>query len=191
MIHKDLKKLEEDGYIKSERVKEEKRPGNIPTLYSINFNIQNLRRILEEYPGFILRMKISELALESILSEHSDLIYISTKKEYVEQIEDIRLHIEKDKSSLKEKLKSSTEFLRIFLATDKHMIMHRIRKIVQKSGERASAEIFVIDDNPDNMVVRSETNLGINLLFKSCVIVDIANGRSSKKAEECIAKMKN
>jgi DNA-binding HxlR family transcriptional regulator len=38
IINKDLKNLEDSGYVKSERIKLDQKPGNIPTLYSIIFD---------------------------------------------------------------------------------------------------------------------------------------------------------
>lgn len=191
IIHKDLKKLEEEGYIKSERVKEKKRVGNIPTLYSIDFNIENLRRMLEEYPGLTLKMQRNELVLETIFREHSDLIYNSTKEEYVEQIEKIKSHIKVNKESLEEKLKLSTEFFKIFLMNDEERMKNRIRSIVRMSNEEVYAMHFIINDNPDSFVRINETIFGIDMAFKACVSLDILNGRFNRKAEEYVKQMKN
>ncbi len=189
VINKDLKSLEASGYIKREKIKLEKKPGNTPALYSIVLNINNLNNIYEKYPYLLGNIQRSEVAFETIFCEYSDLIYTATDKKYVEQIENLKVLVEKSKEDFKEKLKSSPEFFKIFLMNDKYKLMHRIRKIIQTTGEQANAEIFIIDDDPQNRVMINETIYGINMLFKASVIVDIANGQSIKKAREYIAKM--
>lgn len=191
IIHKDLKKLEEEGYIKSERVKENKRAGNIPTLYSIDFSTENLRRIWEEYPELTFKMQRSELVFEAIFREHSYLIYSSTNEEYVEQIEEIKSSIKVSKESLEEKLKLSAEFFKIFLMNDKDKIKNRIRSIIRMSNEGVYAKYFLVNNNPDSFVRISETIFGIDQAFKACVSVDILNGRFNRKAEEYVKQMSN
>lgn len=191
IINKDLKSLEESEYIKSERIKLKQRPGNIPTLYSIVPSFKNLANILEEYPYLVGNMQKSELALEIILSEHSNLFYISKKDEYVEQIEEIKLQIEKYQESLKEKLQLSTEFFKIFIMNDKNKLIHYIRKLVRVSGEEAHAKIFVINNNEANIVVLMDTMSGIDIAFKTCVNMDIMKGKPNRKAEEYVIKMRN
>lgn len=190
IIDKDLKALKKSGFIRSQALRLQK-PGNSPTSYSIIPDIQNLRNILKEYPDLIAEMQSSELALACILSEHSNLIYISPKEEYVEEIADIKQRVCIDKEDLKEKLQLSAEFFKIFLINDKNKLMHRIRKLVRASGEHVQAEIFVINGNSDNLVIRSETIAGISMAFKACVYMDIMTGQSSIKAEEYTARMGN
>lgn len=190
IIDKDLKALKKSGYIRSQALRLQK-PGNSPTLYSIAPNIQNLRNILKEYPDLITEMQSSELALTCILSEHSNLIYISPKEEYVKDVRDIKLRVSIDKEELKDKLQLSAEFFKIFLINDKNKLMHRIRKLIRASGEQVQADIFVVNSSLDNLVIRGETIAGISMAFKACINIDIMNGQSNTKAEEYIAKMGN
>jgi hypothetical protein len=86
IIYDDLTRLVESGYIEGKKQKLEKKPGNIPTLYSIIINIQNLRNILREYPHLISNMQKNDLVLENIICEYSDLLYNSINKEHVKSI---------------------------------------------------------------------------------------------------------
>ena len=81
VIYRDLKRLEEKGYIERKKVKLGK-SGNDPTLHSIIFSFQNLRKIFEEYPYLKLNMQRNDSVLKTIFCEYSDLIYNSFNKEH-------------------------------------------------------------------------------------------------------------
>lgn len=191
MINRDLQDLTKKGYIKSEKVKLEKKRGNIPTLYSINFNIQNLGSILEEYPYLIEKMQRSKFVFEAIFREHSDLIYTLTDKEYVDQIKEIKILIKLNKKKFKEMLKLSTEFFKFFVMNDNGKVKSRIRSIVLNSKEELYAKYFIINNNPDSYVRINETVFGINLVFETCVNADILNGKFNSKAVEYVRQMRN
>lgn len=145
VIVRDLHRLVKDGYVKSEKKRKEMKAGNIPTLYSIDLNIQNLRNLLEEYPYLISSMRRSESVLESILSEHSDLILILSKDKSQEHI---------DKVKLKEMLGASDKFFELFLMSEKKYLM----------------DIILFAMPSDNDCVSF-----IDRLFKSCSYMDSLN----------------
>ncbi len=81
VIYRDLKKLDEKGYIESKKVKLGK-SGNDPTLHSIIFSFQNLRKMFEDYPYLKGKMQKNDYVLKTIFCEYSDLIYNSFNKEH-------------------------------------------------------------------------------------------------------------
>jgi DNA-binding HxlR family transcriptional regulator len=74
IIARDLRELKEIGFIDSRKEKLERKPGNIPTLYSIVINIQNMKLILAKYPRLISEMQKNDLVLESIFIKYWSLI---------------------------------------------------------------------------------------------------------------------
>lgn len=81
VIHRDLQRLKENGYIESKKVKSGK-SGNDPTLHSTIFSFQNLRQMFEDYPYLKWKMQKNDSVLKSIFCEYSDLIYNSVNKEH-------------------------------------------------------------------------------------------------------------
>lgn len=73
--------LKEIGFIDSRKEKLERKPGNIPTLFSIVINIQNMKLILAKYPHLISEMQKNDLVLESIFSEYFSLVDYSVYME--------------------------------------------------------------------------------------------------------------
>lgn len=135
VIYKDLKKLEENGYIESKREKLDKKPGSIPTSYSILYNIQNLKKILEEYPNLVENMQNSELALETIVNENCNWVFNSTADEHMEKVGDVESWVEMGKKNWKEKLKLSKEFFAFCLKNKRTDMMESVRKLAQISSE--------------------------------------------------------
>ena len=85
VIYGYLKRLKKNGYIEGKKVKLGK-SGNDPTLYSIIFDIENLRKIFVNHPCLKAKLQKSDSVLKIIFYEYSDLIYNSINKEHVKSI---------------------------------------------------------------------------------------------------------
>jgi len=81
IIARDLRELKEIEFIDSRKEKLERKPGNIPTLYSIVINIENRKLILAKYPHLISEMQKNDLVLENIFSKYWSLIDYSIHME--------------------------------------------------------------------------------------------------------------
>ena len=172
IIYNDLKKLEENGYIKSKKEKLDKQHGNTPTLYSIFYKIQNLKKILEEFPNLIENIQNSELSLETIVQENFSWVSESAEVEY-EQIENLNLYEISDTESWKDKLKLSKEFLRFCLSNNLSDMMEKVRKLTQISSEYLG------------------TNYRIDIIFEVCIASDILLGQEKDEAIEYLEQRKN
>ncbi len=172
IIYKDLKRLEKNGYVKSKKEKIDQQQGNTPTMYSIFYKIQNLRRILEEFPNLIENIQSSELSLETILQENFSWASTSAANEN-EQMENLNLYEISGKESLKEKLKFSKEFLRFCLTDNLSDKIEKVRKLTQISTEY------------------SRTYHRIDIIFKACIASDILLGQANDEAIEYSEQRKN
>jgi hypothetical protein len=83
MIYRALRKLDDNKYIEGHTAGLGKY-GRNSTLYSLIFSIQNLSRILKEYPHLLSKMQKNNSIPENIFSEYSDLIYDSNDMEYLD-----------------------------------------------------------------------------------------------------------
>lgn len=172
IIYNDLKRLEKNGYIKSKKEKLDNQQGNTPTMYSIFYKIQNLKRILEEFPNLIENIQSSELSLEIIVQENFSWVSKSAEVEY-EQIENLNLYEISGKESWKEKLKFSKEFLRFCLSNDLSDMIEKVKKLAQISNEYLG------------------TNHRIDIIFKVCIASDILLGQAKDEAIEYLEQRKN
>jgi hypothetical protein len=194
IINKDLKKLVECKYLKSKKVKKEQF-GNIPTSYYINFDIQNLRNILIEYPYLISKMQKEELVLEAIFREHSYLI-CKVDGEFEGQSENIKVIIGIDKEILKKRLQLSTEFFKFVLINDEYKLIYYLKVLAENFNQNISA-MYSIRDNLDYETNQYEKTkkwkiaFGLDVAFEACVIKDIMNDQLNQEAIEYVKQMRN
>lgn len=118
-------------------MKKEQKSGNTPTLYSIDFNIQNLKNMIKEYPYLISKMKRKDLVLETIFHEHSNLISSLNSYKKIE-INDIAVKI--DDENLKKKLQLSNEFFKFVLINDTNKLIHYTKTLAEIFDENSSTK---------------------------------------------------
>lgn len=195
IINKDLKKLVECEYLKSKKVKKGQF-GNIPTSYYINFDIQNLRNILIEYPYLISKMQKEELVLEAIFREHSNLICRIIEEEFEEQSENIKVIIRIDKEILKKRLQLSTEFFKFILINDEYKLTYYLKVLAENFNQNTSM-MYSLRDNLDYETNQYEKTkkwkiaFGLDVAFEACVIKDIMNDQPNQEAIEYVKQIRN
>ena len=196
MINSDLKRLVEKRYLKSERVKKESKSGNTPTLYSIDFSIQSLRNMIEEYPYLISKMKRKNLVLEAIFHEYLDFTY--NLNENYKKIETNEFAVKINKEDLTKKLELSNEFFKFVLINDRNKLIHYTKTIAETFNENINTKLckeknslnynFLSLDDKDT---KREIYFGFDIAFKACIIKDIMDGKSTTDAIEYIKQMRN
>ena len=174
IINKDLKRLVESKYLKSEKVKKERKSGNTPTLYSIDFNIQNLRGMIEEYPHLISKMKKNDSALKVVSHEHLNLMYYyssQNKEEYQKfELYNLFINLNKEKQEnhnqieffdsfnkiceekLKKRLELSNEFFKFFLINNTNKLTYHIEILAKTFDENLSTRFYKKDNSLDDKV---------------------------------------
>lgn len=187
MINRDLKKLENDKYIKSEKFAVKGKRGIIPTLYSIIFDITNLRRIWKKHSKLKLEMQSNELAIETVIHENFSWISNSAEEEYVE-IENLTLYKKRGKENWKKKLRISLGFFDFCLNNDYVNMIESVRKLAQVYNEYWETNIFELNNTPTSKVYLWETNYRIEIIFKSCVSSDILQGQATEEAIEYLVQ---
>ncbi|WP_292388747.1 winged helix-turn-helix domain-containing protein [Methanosarcina sp. UBA5] len=204
VIDKDLKKLVENRYLKSVKVKKEQKSGNTPTLYSINFSIQNLRAMIEDYPFLTSKMKRNDIVLEAIFSECSNFIRSNKYKYEINQNKDEHKRIfcdfsfVIDKEDLKKRSQLSEEFFKLFLINDTDQLAFHTWVLAKTFNENLSTKVCKKESNlndkivnSDNKPTKQEINFGLDVVFKACVIKDIVDGRSSIDAIEYLNQIES
>jgi hypothetical protein len=83
VIGRDLKELNENGFIEDKKVKSGKGRKD-STSYLIIFSIQKLCQILNKYPDLISKMQKIDTISGDIFRKHLYLIYDSSKEDEVE-----------------------------------------------------------------------------------------------------------
>ena len=218
IIHRDLKKLTAYGYIESKREKLDKKLGNTPTLYSLLYNIQCLKKILEEYPNLIENMQGSELALEIIVQEYYSPINTSTKEEWMQienmvrqekinkglfkkkrtssgeawvQINNMLMKEQMDKELCKKKVRWSKEFFRFCLTNTMDELVEKAKKLAQISDGYLETAVFKSEFIPTSPVPLRTRNRMINLIFEKCVAFDIIKGQTTWEEVEYLKGRKD
>lgn len=167
IILRDLKILEENGFIAGKKVKLQK-CGPSPTLYSIILNVQNFKFILKKYKNLIYIMQKNSLILERVLEANTD----DTVPEKI-------------KENLRKMLQSSPSFFKYLLFGDESELSQYIEYISDISKGEKHYELLVTQDEIYKVV------LGINIVFRACVEKDLVEGNSSREAKEYIKEMIN
>jgi alpha-L-arabinofuranosidase len=191
IIKDDLEKLMDREYIESKKERFGTKAGRTPTLYSINYNIQNLKKMLDEYPNLIRNMQENESALETIIRTHSELICNTTDVKYMEQAPNFKSLYKMDTEAWKKKLKLSNEFFKLFLNNEPDDLWKIIIQLVQISGDEWYSTTWLINTSPTTKTWIWETNYTIEMAFKACVSSDILHRQSKEEARECIKRLVN
>jgi DNA-binding PadR family transcriptional regulator len=190
IIYKDLQKLIKSGYVESKRGKLEAKPGSTPTSYSILYKVENLQKMLKEFPDLIENMQSSELVLETVTQEKFNWISNSAEGEYV-QIENLNLYKKTGKESWKEKLRLSQEFFRFCLNEDYIEMIQCVRSLTDVSGEYWDTNLFEYNNTSTSKVFLWVANYRIEKLFEACVTGDIVQRKVKKEAIEYLEQRKN
>lgn len=211
VINKDLKKLVESKYIKSEKVKKEQKYGNVPTLYSINYDIHSLRNMLEKHPYLISTMQKKESVFEVILREYPNLIRRLNEEEHRKNNENTKSFTKIEEESLKKRWQLSTEYFKYFIDNDENKLVHCVLLLAKISDEKSNMVSNPICDNLEDRylnlndtisndeetsnehkkISKGKINFGLDVAFKACVIKDIMDGQLNTEAIEYIKEMKN
>jgi len=191
IIYDDLQKLVKSGYILGTKEKLEKKPGGIPTWYSINYSIKNLKKILEEYSDLIGKMQENKKVLEIIIHTHPELLSNTNEEEYMEKVPNFKSLYKKGIEGWNAKLKLSREFFRLFLNNETNDLEEIIGRLSQISGDDWYTISWLIKKSATESVFVYVTNYKIDMAFKACVASDILHRQSNEEAMEYVKKLEN
>jgi hypothetical protein len=219
MIKDDLDKLIAREYIESKKEKL-KKTGRTPTQYSINYNIINLRKILDDYPNLIGDMQENDSVLETIIQAHSGSAYSTTDEIYIEQSTEqiieqdiinatdeklieqsteqiIELYpipnfgLKKNSEDLKKKLKLSHEFFKLHLSNETDYLSESIEQLAQTLCDEWYSTYWTIKTSPTRTIHVRKTIYKDEMAFKACVSSDVLHQRSNAEAIEYVKQLVN
>ena len=195
-INKHIRKLREDGFIElaepKQSFKKNRRHG-LTNSWGVT-KLNNVRKIMGEYPSLIEDLQNSESVLKIVLDALIKAISQSTNEEYAE-IEGIKIFLDGCREDLRNKLKQSISFFK-FCVKDEYAIIRNSNDLAKLSDEDPYATFFVINGNSNNHFIIKGNSFGFDVAFKACVALDImerpADSRKDiSQAIECVKQIKN
>lgn len=195
-INKHIRKLREDGFIElaepKQSFKKNRRHG-LTNSWGIT-KLNNVRKIMGEYPSLIEDLQNSESVLKIVLDALIKAISQSTNEEYA-KIEGIKIFLDGCREDLRKKLKQSISFFK-FCVKDEYAIIRNSNDLAKLSDEDPYATFFVINGNSNNHFIIKGNSFGFDVAFKACVALDImerpADSRKDiSQAIECVKQIKN
>lgn len=195
-INKHIRKLREDGFIElaepKQSFKKNRRHG-LTNSWGIT-KLNNVRKIMGEYPSLIEDLQNSESVLKIVLDALIKAISQSTNEEYA-KIEGIKIFLDGCRENLRKKLKQSISFFK-FCVKDEYAIIRNSNDLAKLSDEDPYATFFVINGNSNNHFIIKGNSFGFDVAFKACVALDImerpADSRKDiSQAIECVKQIKN
>lgn len=195
-INKHIRKLREDGFIElaepKQSFKKNRRHG-LTNSWGVT-KLNNVRKIMGEYPSLIEDLQNTESVLKIVLDALIKAISQSTNEEYAE-IEGIKIFLDGCREDLRNKLKQSISFFK-FCVKDEYAIIRNSNDLAKLSDEDPYATFFVINGNSNNHFIIKGNSFGFDVAFKACVALDImerpADSRKDiSQAIECVKQIKN
>lgn len=195
-INKHIRKLREDGFIELAEPKQsfkKNRSHGLTNSWGIT-KLNNVRKIMGEYPSLIEDLQNSESVLKIVLDALIKAISQSTNEEYA-KIEGIKIFLDGCRENLRKKLKQSISFFK-FCVKDEYAIIRNSNDLAKLSDEDPYATFFVINGNSNNHFIIKGNSFGFDVAFKACVALDImerpADSRKDiSQAIECVKQIKN
>lgn len=195
-INKHIRKLREDGFIElaepKQSFKKNRRHG-LTNSWGVT-KLNNVRKIIRDYPSLIEDLQNTESVLKIVLDALIKAISQSTNEEYAE-IEGIKIFLDGCRENLRKKLKQSISFFK-FCVKDEYAIIRNSNDLAKLSDEDPYATFFVINGNSNNHFIIKGNSFGFDVAFKACVALDImerpADSRKDiSQAIECVKQIKN